>query len=403
MAQPSRRLGTASILGLATAAALVPLNSTMIAVALPDVALDFDVASGSTGALVTVYLVVMLVGQPAMGRIGDVVGARRLLLAALVGFGTVSILTAMAGSFALVVLGRAGQAVFGAALVPSTQSLLRSLTEPENRGRSFGLLGSFLGAGAAAGPVVGGLMTELSGWRGIFLVNVPVVVAALSSTYRIPAVGPSVGATSERDRRGVLETLGQGVFVSSFLIQATSTLAQYSLLLVTPIALDARGWASGEVGLALTSLTAGMILLGPAGGRTGDRAGRRLPASLGIGVGVIGTAIAAATVESSPFGIVLAMTLFGLGLGFAAPSIQTAALEAVPEEHAGSASGVLSMSRYTGSIPASVLLAILVTDGGDGSSSLMMVASAAMLVALGLTTRLPGRRMATEEVGSSAR
>ena len=65
-----------------------------------------------------------------------------------------------------------------------------------------------------------------------------------------------------------------------------------------------RGWTNG--------------MLGPAGGRTGDRAGRRLPASLGIGVGVIGTAIAAATVESSPFGIVLAMTLFGLGLGFAA-------------------------------------------------------------------------------------
>ncbi|MCH7789738.1 MAG: MFS transporter, partial [Acidobacteria bacterium] len=94
-----RTLGTRELVGLATAAALVPLNSTMIAVALPDVADDFDLSAGSAGVLVTIYLVVMLVGQPTMGRIIDVVGARRAISWALLGFMVASAATSFAGTF----------------------------------------------------------------------------------------------------------------------------------------------------------------------------------------------------------------------------------------------------------------------------------------------------------------
>ena len=83
----------------------------------------------------------------------------------------------------------------------------------------------------------------------------------------------------------------------------------------------------------------------------------------------------------------------GIGTGLAIPTIMTTALEAAPEELAGSASGVLSMSRYFGSIPASILLALLVSDAGDGSTLLLTIGAVgvatALVVARSMPTQLP--------------
>ncbi|MCH7789882.1 MAG: MFS transporter, partial [Acidobacteria bacterium] len=285
------------------------------------------------------------------------------------------------------VAGRAIQAVFGAALMPSSQALLRSLAEPAERGRSFGLLGSFIGAGAAAGPVIGGLVTELSGWRGIFLINVPIAAVALWLIAKLPP--PPVVRDRVPGSPGLAHVLKQRAFGAAFLTQATTTLSQYSLLLVIPIVLDGRNWSSGQVGIALTTLTAGMVVMGPIGGRFGDLRGRRLPVLIGVGVATFATALAAVFVEDSSAGLVAAMAIFGFGLGFAVPSVQTVALESVPEEFAGSASGVLSMSRYLGSIPASILLAVLVSEGGEGSGTLLTIATFSMLIAALAATMLP--------------
>ena len=395
------RVGIRQLVGLAIGSALVPLNSTMIAVALPDVADDFGIGSGSAGLLVTIYLVVMLVGQPMLGRLIDVVGARRALHWTLIGFIAVSVATSLAPTFPLLVSGRAAQAIFGAALMPSSQALLRSLSDPAQRGRSFGMLGSFIGAGAALGPVFGGLAVALGGWRGIFLINVPIAAAALWAVADLPR--PSGRPVTVPGAPGLSHVLRQRTFTAAFLTQATTTLSQYSLLLVVPIVLDARGWSSAEIGTALTALTAGMVLMGPVGGRFGDRTGRRLPVVIGVSVAALATVLAALVVDDSSAGLVAAITIFGFGLGFAVPSVQTVALEAVPEEFAGSAAGILSMSRYMGSIPASILFSLLVSEGGDGSRGLVAIASVAMLVAVSTAAMLPARAHDVDAVPGPAR
>lgn len=382
-------LATHQLFGLAVAAALVPLNSTMIAVALPDVAADFDITTGSAGILVTAYLVVMLIGQPTMGRLVDAIGGHRALRGALAGFAVVSIATAFAPSFVVVVAGRAAQAVFGAVLMPASHALLRSLAPADERGRSFGVLGSFIGAGAAAGPVIGGLVTEIGGWQGIFVANAPLCLAGFVLVAGLPQVDVRAGGRAP-DAQGVVSTLRQPTFASAFVIQATTTLAQYSLLLVVPIVLDGRGWSATAIGAALTALTAGMVLLGPVGGRFSDAHGRRRPVLLGVGTAAVATMAAAAVVEQAAVGLVAAMALFGCGLGFSLPSVQTAALESVPEAVAGSAAGVLAMSRYAGSIPASLLLAALVTDQGGGARVYLAIATVTMIVAIRAATFLPG-------------
>jgi MFS family permease len=383
-----------AVVGIAAAAGLIPLNSTMIAVALPDIADEFDMSIGQAGVLVTVYLVAMLLGQPAFGPISDRIGPHRVVNTALIGFAACSVAAALAASFGFLVAARVTQALFGAALMPSIQSLLRSATTPANRGQTFGMLGSLIGVGAALGPVVGGVLTELVGWQAIFLVNLPFIACALGMSLRY---GAKVDRQRQTRRAGeAAEGVNDNriinrVFVAAFSTQALTTEAQYTLLLLTPVILTAQGWGSGAIGLALSGLTVGMIVFGPLGGRAGDRHGRRVVVLLGVALAAVATTvllIAGSAVE--PVVLVLALTAYGIGLGGAIPNVMTAALDSVDEVRSGSAAGVLSMSRYVGSITASLAFSALVATDASGSRSVLTFSVAAMTTALLVATVLPG-------------
>jgi len=377
----SKSVPTVWLVGLGLASMLVPINSTMIAVALPDIADDFAIAKGATGLLVTVYLVVMLVGQPVAGRLADRFGSRRMILGALVGFAVCSVAASFATSFLLLVVGRVAQALFGAVLMPVSRGLIRLVTPVNERGRNFGFQEALFGLGAATGPLIGGLVIGVGGWPAVFLVNVPIAACALILIRRISAdeTTNERGGT-ERSTIGVV--LRERSFVVPFITHAAAVLAQYSLLLTVPIVLDGRGWSSTEVGSALILLTVGMVVAGPVGGRIGDVQGRRRPVVTGIMVGVVGVGMAAAAIESNPQIVLAAMAIFGVGFGLAVPNLTTSALDSVPTHLVGSASGAWSMSRYVGSIPASVVFASMIGDGTSGAQALLILATAAMILAV---------------------
>jgi MFS family permease len=381
-------LSRLQLFGLGGASALIPLNSTMIAVALPLIAEDFGITVGRTSLLVTTYLVAMLVGQPFAGRIGDRMGPDRAIRWALVGFLVTSALGAVAPTFEVLVVARVGQAVTGAALVPSVQGLLRAVTAPEERGRIFGVHGSMLGAGAASGPFVGGALIALFGWHAIFWVNVPVVIVAL--LVSLPRIAPR--EPTHPGPHALATTWRNPIFFTGFAVQALSTFSQYMLLLLTPVILYARGWSSGWVGVVLSTLTVGMIVMGPIGGRVGDRAGRRAPVTIGLGTCAVVLAVAALAGGGMEIWLLIAVLLvFGAALGFAVPSITTASLESVDMSSTSTAAGVLSMSRYTGSIVTSVMVGAWVSADGSGTGRALAAAAAAALLAFAGATRLPGR------------
>ena len=387
-----------TIAGIALASALVPLNSTMIAVALPRIARDFDISKSHASVLITVYLAAMLVGQPLAGRLGDALGARRLAIIAVAGFGVFSAAAMLAGSFWLLVALRALQAAFAAALSPSVQAMLREVVPPQQSGRAFGVQGSVLGVGAGLGPVIGGLATAAFGWRAIFGVNLPVVVVVLFVLHRqLPR--STQPAHQKRPIGNGSQRLFNGAFGAAFFTQALSTFSQYALLLAVPIVLDSRGWSAATIGAGLSFLTLGMVVMGPYGGRQGDLRGRRRPVLVGLAVTLLAVGASAAFGDGVPSALLLTtLALFGLGLGLASPSVMTAGIEAAPEGRTGSAAGVLSASRYVGSIAATIVLARVVHDDGGGLATLLAVCTATIALALACARGLPGRRPGSAEL-----
>jgi MFS family permease len=153
----------------------------------------------------------------------------------------------------------------------------------------------------------------------------------------------------------------------------TSNLAMYSLLLVIPLLLTARGgFTELEIGLILTSLSVGMALLTPLGGYMADRLGRRTPVVIGLAITTAGTLPSALLgSEISIIPLIIGLGLVGIGIGISGPGGRTSAVESIPTKDAGAASGTYSTSRYMGSIIGSSILAGLIgvdcsnTDGID--------------------------------------
>ena len=428
---------------------LAPLNSTMIAVALPGIMEEFDVGVGRAGWLVIAYLLAMASLQPLGGKIGDRLGRRPLVIYGLALFGLVSLGASAAPNLWVTLVFRVLQAVCAALILPNAAALARIVVPEARRGTGFGLIGVAVGIAAASGPPLGGVLVETAGWRSIFYVNVLLVTPALFLGWRWLPADDRAEDTGRFDVAGaimlpavligtavVLMSLGRDVGVSTQIVVGLATLAlavvfvrhelrhrdpvfeprlfrnrafaaagggvglsnlaMYTLLLSVPILLDARGDTSTlETGLVLTALSASMIVVAPAGGMLADRFGRRAPTVAGLALATLGTVpIALVGAEVGIPTLIAGLTVVGIGLGVATPGLQTTAVESVSQHRAGMASGLYSTSRYLGSIVGSAILTgLLVTqrgdvDGLDTVFAIVLVASIlATVVTLGLRAR----------------
>jgi MFS family permease len=374
------------ILTVALGTILAPLNSTMIAVALPKIIDDFGNSVRAGGWLVTSYLIVLAVVQPFAGRLGDVVGRRPLMIGGLAAFGVASVGASLAPNLPALMAFRVGQAASGALVFPNGAGLLRAVVPARRRGRAFGTLGAVLGSAAAIGPIVGGLVVTFGGWRAMFAVNIPLVVAALVLTRRV--VPTARGGEAPAAGLGVLR---RPRFAAAAGGVAFSNLAFYSMLIASPVLLaNRRDWSSAEIGLALAALSTPAALLAPVGGRLSDRLGRRAPAVAGNALFALAAIAPAVDPELPSSAFIVCLAVMGCGVGLSTASLQTSAVEAVPSADAGSAAGMFSTSRYVGSIVGTlVLAAVLTKTSGFGDVFAMVLAASVLsaIVSLGLAGR----------------
>ena len=411
--------------GLGLAALLAPLNSTIIAVALPTITTAFAASPAlATRWLVTAYLVVTIVAQSPAGKLADLWGTSRVLTLGRSMFGLGALLAAFSPSLPVLGAGRVLMALGGAFTIPTVFAFLRNSVPHERRGRVFGVFGAIMGTAAAAGPILGGFLTSRYGWHSIFLVNIPVVL--LSFTLVPPERSATRGRATKFDFAGsallaiavlllvaaiermhvalALAALAALVafvirerrtsdpvldvrlfthasFAAGSAIVALQNLAMYAMIFILPFFIAGSPAATGRM---LLLFTAGMVLASPIGGRLSDAIGARIVTVTGA---IAATAGAWMFVTSAP--LVAALILMGAGIGIATSPSQAAAMSAISASQAGVASGALSTMRYLGGVIASGLVALL-TAGGMARDERLMVFPAVLLLSAIVALALPG-------------
>ncbi|MFC5719254.1 MFS transporter [Streptomyces gamaensis] len=166
---------------------LNPVNTTAIATGLVAIGQDFGTGPSGTAWLVSVLYLTSAVGQPAMGRLADTLGARRVFLAGLVLVCGAGLLGTLAPGFGWLLASRALLGVGTSAAYPAAMALLRAEARRVGREAPRAVMGrlSLAALGSAAvGPALGGLLTATTGWRGIFAVNIPLAAVAFALAVR---------------------------------------------------------------------------------------------------------------------------------------------------------------------------------------------------------------------------
>ncbi|HET9422720.1 MAG TPA: MFS transporter [Nocardioides sp.] len=451
----SEARGGYRLVAASLSASLMPLNSTMIAVALPDISREFDRDPALvTQALVTSYLVAAVVLQSPAGKLGDRVGHVRMLAAGQLLVAVGALLGYLAPSLFMLILARVLMAAGSAALVPSTLALMRQELPPDRRGRAFGAFGAMMALSAALGPVVGGELVKAFDWPSVFAANLPVLavsvgLGALAGRTAKPqppatprpfdwvgtlllAAGLTtiiIGLRPDGDHLLLLAAVGVGVLVlfavwerrasdpvvafslfrsmhfsAGTSLIAVQNLVMYALVFQVPLVavalfdLDAR-----ETGRLLVAMMLAMVVMSPIAGRLSDRFGARpiaLAGSVAALLGVAGLAWIELT-ESEQLAPPLA--LIGLGLGLTTPAAQSASMNAVRPELAGMAAGIGSTMRYLGGIVGVAIMSLLLDTHGTRAEvisehrTLMVVFGVVLLVGLACAALLPGRTLDRDE------
>ena len=187
--------GTRLLLAVVVTAILISvLNQTFVNVVVPDIQSDYGVTQGQVGWVITGYLLVFAVGIPLYGRIADLYSLRRVFAVGLAILAIGSLICALAPTLPLLVAGRIVQAV-GASAIPALGfAAVAKALPPGERGTALGLLSASVGAGAAIGPVFGGLIAGFLGWHVLFLLTVVLSLALIPGALRALPGASKTGA-----------------------------------------------------------------------------------------------------------------------------------------------------------------------------------------------------------------
>src|SRR5712675_2028056 len=158
------------------------LDTTIANIALPYIQGSVSASQDQINWVLTSYIVAAAIMTPLTGFLAGRFGRKRLFLTAVAGFTIASMLCGMAQSLVQIVLFRTLQGMFGAALVPLSQSVLIDINPQERRGSAMALFGIAVMVGPVLGPVLGGWLTENYSWRWVFYINIPVGIASIVMT-----------------------------------------------------------------------------------------------------------------------------------------------------------------------------------------------------------------------------
>jgi EmrB/QacA subfamily drug resistance transporter len=384
---------------------IVGLDVTIVNVALPSIGKELHAGVSGLQWTIDAYTLVLASLLMLSGSTADRIGRRRTFQTGLALFTLGSLLCSLAPGLGWLVGFRMIQAIGGSMLNPVAMSIItNTFIKPGERARAIGVWGGVVGLSMALGPIVGGLLVETVGWRGIFWVNIPVGIAAIGLTAlfvpeskaprarRLDPIGQLLVIVLLASLvYGLIEGPGSGwtsgKILGCFAIAAAALVALLSyeprcqeplidvrffrsapfsgavaiaicafaalggFLLVNQLYLqDVRGFSPLLAGVYTLPMAAMTAVCSPLSGRLVATRGTR-PSLIGAGAGIAaaGLILAHITATTAPIILVASYILFGMGFGLVNAPITNSTVSGMPRTQAGVAAGVASTSRQVGS------------------------------------------------------
>src|SRR5262245_36871038 len=399
---------------------MIYLDALIVNVALPAIQSDFKVGEAGLQWVVTAYSLGMAIAMMSAGTAADIYGHRKLYLAGIALFTAASAACGMAFSLEVLNVARAVQGVAAAtANVTSLALVSAAFPDPKAKAWAIGIWTALASTAMGIGPTLGGFMVQQTGWRSIFMVNVPVGLAVLALTWRfvaesregrprtfdipgqllfITAVGAFVFAVIEGPQAGWLSAailtlfvvagaalaafifcegrradpmmdlklFGDRTYSLAIIAMFAKLLGTYGMLLViTQYLQNVRGFSPTDAGLLLLPYSVTAMIVSLTAGKLVGVAGSRRLILLGLASQVVGFAVLIAWLPASMVAVVIGLVFAGASILCMTP-ITSLAMTAVPAARAGMASGIMSVQRALGStvgfaVLGSILAATLTT------------------------------------------
>ena len=392
------------LVAMIVANGMILVDQTAVPLALPAIMQGFGVQSQAVQWVLNGSLLPLAGLLVFGGRLGDLLGRRRVFVIGLVLFAGASAVGGLAPSFSLLLAARIAQGVGGALMLPGSVALVNAAFPPDKRGSALGTMGGIAAVAGALGPTIGGLLATVS-WRAVLLVNLPLAVACVYLTLRsvppdeparerqhvdlsgtvllcvtlvglvyglsqtqgaditssqvlvpvaVALVAGALFAARERRAHNPLMSLSmlrtRRNYLGATISQALAGMAEMGLGVIFPLLLILNlGMSPALAGLALAPATLPMIVLAPLVGRWYDRAGGRPALVFGFGVlAVSGLALAAGAVMETYTAMLPGLLLYGVGLALVLTVNDPVSLDSIDEADEGQASGVAATAEQGG-------------------------------------------------------
>ncbi|HUL60248.1 MAG TPA: MFS transporter [Anaeromyxobacteraceae bacterium] len=422
------------------------LDGSIVNVALPTLGRELVVPIARLQWMVSAYLLVISATLLTAGRLGDLLGHRRVFVGGLSVFTLGSALCGLSSSLGALVASRCLQALGATAMMAIGPAILTAVFPPGMRGRALGAIGSVVALGLTAGPPIGGAIVQALSWRWIFFVNLPVGAAGVAWALRVlprgraaaragldlpglalfaaalglvllaldafprgggalPLAAAGAGAAAlfvVRERRAAVPVLDavllrSRAFSAGLAAGLLSYAAMFSQTFLTPFYLArVKGLPPGGLGLMLAAVPVALSVASPAAGWVNDRVGPRGVSLVGLATLAGGLlALSACGAEDGLPSVAARLALCGAGMGlFQAPN-NAAVMGAVPRERLGSGGGLLATARNVGMAAGVAISGALFASRAGGAAdvpaflsgwALALRAGAALAIAAGLVS-----------------
>jgi len=434
-----------AMLAIGIAMSMAVLDGAIVNVALPVMAKDLQVSPGAAIFITNGYQLAVTAALLPLASLGDILGYKRVYCTGLALFTAASLACALAGSLPVLVAARIVQGLGAAGIMSVNIALVRFVYPHRMIGRGVGTMALIVAIASAAGPSVAAAVLSLTSWPWLFLVNVPLGLAALTLATRMLPATPRSGARfdalsallnalvfcllitgvdglGEAGRGGTALALltAAGLVgiafvwmqarlpapllpidllrIPVFALSMVSSVCSFSAQMMAYVALpfyfqDVLHLSSTQTGLLMTPWPIAIAVIAPFAGRLADRYPPGLLGAIGLVALSAGLALMASLpAEASPLAIAWRLTLCGLGFGLFQSPNNKVIITSAPRERSGGASGMQSTARLLGQSLGAAVVAVIFGHLHAGGTATVLWLSSALALTGALASGLRVRR-----------